>query len=224
MAKGISAKVLLIDEHPIFLMGLSSFIKSIGSFAVVGEAVNIADAINIAKKEKPQLVITEIRFGDEFNIDLIPQLKSIDPEVEILILTMCEERFFSERFLRTGARGFIMKKESASEIAEAIKTVLNRKVYLSKIEKERILEAMADENTGNIKDWSKTLRKLSDREFQVFSLIGKGYGTLEIASKFNISAKTIDTHKEHIKLKLHCNTSLEVRQMAIEWANSAGAL
>jgi DNA-binding NarL/FixJ family response regulator len=136
---------------------------------------------------------------------------------------MYDERYYSERLLRQGARGYIMKSAPAGDVIEAIKTVMEGKVYLSESERERIFEAMTGESTRGVKDWAYSLRKLSDRELQVFTLIGKGYGTIEIATKFNLSTKTIDTHKEHIKIKLHCNTSQELRQLAIEWSNSSGS-
>jgi DNA-binding NarL/FixJ family response regulator len=223
MAKG-STKVLLIDEHPIFLTGMSSLFKNLNFYTVTGAASDAQEAIRIAKKEKPHLVIMEFRFGDMYNLDLVTRLKSLDPQIAILILSMCDERYFSERLLNMGVRGFIMKKESVDEVIKAVKTVTDGKVYLSESQRERVLDAMTDKNRGDIKDWSKTLQKLSDREFQVFSLIGKGYGTPEIASKFNISSKTIDTHKEHIKHKLRCGTSQQVRQLAIEWSNNSGSL
>ena len=205
-------------------MGLSSLIKSIPGYSVAGEASGIDNALEIAEKEKPQLAIMEIRLGEESGMDLIPRLKSLGTEIVILVLSMNDERYYSERILRLGARGYVMKTASANNVVEAIKTVMSGKVYLSENERERIFEAMTGESSRGVKDWANSLRKLSDRELQVFSLIGKGYGTIEIASKFNLSTKTIDTHKEHIKLKLHCNTSQELRQLAIEWSNHSGAL
>jgi DNA-binding NarL/FixJ family response regulator len=102
---------------------------------------------------------------------------------------------------------------------EAIFTVLDGKVYLSENERERIFQAMTGGNMHTSKDGSISIQKLSNRELQVFSLIGKGFGTIEIASRLNLSTKTVDTHKEHIKLKLHCSSSQELRQQAIEWSN-----
>jgi len=110
-----------------------------------------------------------------------------------------------------------MKDRPQESIIEAVKTVTSGKIYLSETERERIFEAMAGVPSRGTNDWDISLRKLSNRELEVFSLMGKGLGTLEIASRFNLSTKTIDTHKEHIKQKLHCNTSLELRQLAIEW-------
>ncbi|MDR0503459.1 MAG: response regulator transcription factor [Treponema sp.] len=216
-------KILIVDDHPLFRKGLSSLIEDTPGFAVAGEASNTESAIRIAEKEKPRLVVMEIHLGEENGMDLISELKSLNPEIVILILSMHDERYYSERILRLGARGFVMKSASHDIVMDAIRTVISGKVYLSENERERIFQAMTGESSGGLKDFTASLRRLSDREFQVFSMIGKGYGTIEIASKFNLSTKTIDTHKEHIKLKLHCNTSQELRQLAIEWTNHSVA-
>jgi DNA-binding NarL/FixJ family response regulator len=175
--------------------------------------------MKIARQEKPALAIVDIGLGAESGMDLIPQLKSLDPNIVILVLSMRDERYYSERVLRLGARGYIMKSEPPHKVLEAIKTVMAGKVYLSDNERERILEAMTGESLRGVKDWAVSMKKLSDREFQIFSCLSKGLGTIEIAKKFNLSTKTIDTHKEHIKLKLHCNSSQEIRRLAIEWGN-----
>jgi DNA-binding NarL/FixJ family response regulator len=157
--------------------------------------------------------------GNESGLDLIPRLKALNPDMAILVLSAHDERYYSERALRLGARGYIMKDKTANNVLDAIKTVMSGKIYLSESERERILQAITGENLRGKKDWGASLRSLSDREIQVFSCIGKGLGTSEIAKSLNLSAKTIDTHKEHIKLKLHCGSSHELRRFAIEWAN-----
>jgi two-component system, NarL family, response regulator NreC len=224
MARTGNTKVLIIDEYPLFCIGLSSLIKLIPGYSVVGEAATIADAMKIAEKEKPNLAIMEIHLGNENGMELIPLLKAKCPGIFILVMSMHNERYYSERVLRMGAQGYIMKNAQAGDVKNAINTVISGKVYLSENERERIFEAITGENYRGMKDWANSMRKLSDRELQVFSLIGKGYGTIEIASRLGLSTKTIDTHKEHIKIKLHCNTSQELRQIAIEWTNYSASL
>lgn len=214
--------VLIVEDHPLFSKGLVSLIDTTPEYEVIGEASGISEAIVLAKQENPELVIVDINLGDESGMDLIPRLKSQNPDTAILVLSMYDERYYSERVLRMGARGYIMKGEAADKVLDAMKTVLSGKIYLSNTERERILEVMTGENIRGVKDWTMSVRKLSDRELQIFSCIGKGLGTIEIAAKFNLSPKTIDTHKEHIKIKLHCNTSQELRQLAIEWASHPG--
>ena len=219
MSQAEAVKVLIVEDHPLFSKGLASLIGNMPGYNVIGETVNLSDTIKITEKEKPALAIIDIDLGEENGMDIIPWLKSKYPDILILILSMYDERYYSERVLRLGARGYIMKDEAGNKVQDAIRTVMSGKVYLSDAERERILEVMASENINDMKDLTMSVRKLSDRELQIFTCIGKGLGTIEIAAKYNLSTKTIDTHKEHIKLKLHCNTSQELRQLAIEWAS-----
>lgn len=222
MARSSHTKVLIVDDQPLYSIGLSSLLQKNSNFNIVGIADNISDALKIAEKEKPRLLILEIRLGKDNSMDFISKLKSLNPQIIILVLSANDERFYSERVLRIGARGYIMKTASANIVMNAVNTVMEGKVYLSESERERIFQVMTGETTLGTKDWTMSLQKLSNRELQVFTLIGKGYGTIEIASRFNISTKTIDSHKEHIKLKLHCASSQELRQLAIEWTSNSG--
>ena len=214
-----TVKILIVEDHPLFSRGLVSLIESKQGYRVVGEATSLFEAMKIAEQKKPNLAIVDINLGSESGMDVILRLKARNPDIAILALSMYDERYYSERVLRLGARGYIMKDKSANKVMEAIHTVMSGKVYLSDTERERIFDAMTGESQRGAKDWAVSIRKLSDRELQIFSCIGKGLGTIEIANKFNLSTKTIDTHKEHIKLKLHCASSQELRRMAIEWAS-----
>ncbi|MCL2229472.1 MAG: response regulator transcription factor [Treponema sp.] len=212
-------RVLIVDNQPLYSEGLSSVLEKAGKFSVIGIESEMENALRLAEKEKPHLVIMEIFPGRENGLDLISKLKSASPEISILVISANEERFYSERVLRLGARGYVMKTASAELVMDAISTVLGGKVFLSENERERIFQALTDESARGAKDWPISIQKLSNRELEVFSLIGKGFSTIEIATRLNLSTKTIDTHKEHIKLKLHCMTSHELRQQAIEWSN-----
>jgi DNA-binding NarL/FixJ family response regulator len=219
MTKNTHTKILILDEQPLHNMGLSSLLQNYDNFNIVGITTNFSDALKIAEKEKPNLIILEIYLNKENNLDFITKIKKINPQTIILVLSANDERFYSERVLRLGARGYVMKTSDINTIMDAINTVLEGKVYLSENERERLFQAMTGDSTIGSKDWTMSLQKLSNRELQIFTLIGKGYGTIEIASRFNISTKTIDSHKEHLKLKLHCSTTQELRQLAIEWVN-----
>jgi len=216
-------KVLIVDDQPIFIMGLSALVNSIPDFTVAAEAHNIEEALKAAQKQKCALALLDINLGNDSGMDLIPKLKAIYPDIIILIISMYEERYYSERILKLGARGYVMKNEEAAKIQEAIKTVMSGKIYLSGGERERIFDSLKNNTSRGERDWAVSLRKLSDRELQIFSMLGKGLGSIEIASRFGLSTKTVDTHKEHIKTKLHCNTSQELRQLAIEWINHSGS-
>jgi len=219
MGKVKTVKVMIVEDHPVFSKGLAALIASKADYTVIGEAATLAGAMDMAEQTRPDLAIIDINLGGDTGIDLIPRLKARHPGIIILVLSMYDERYYSERMLRLGARGYIMKDQAGNKVLDAIQTVMSGKVYLSESERERILEAMTGENLRDVKDWTMSLRKLSNRELQIFSLLGKGLGTIEMAAQFGLSTKTIDTHKEHIKLKLHCSTSQELRQLAIEWAN-----
>lgn len=220
MAKIKTIKVLIIDEQPVYSMGISLLLEESKKFNIVGIVNTPDEAVKTAQKENPSFVIMEIRLGKENGIDLIKKLKALNPYIMILVVSSNDEQYYSERVLRAGARGYIMKTEKSEKINEAINTILDGKIYLSEAERERVFQAITGERTRGVKDRTVSIKKLSNRELQVFTLIGKGYGTIEIASMFKISTKTIDSHKEHLKLKLHCNTSQELRQLAIEWTKT----
>ncbi|WP_461255737.1 response regulator [Treponema sp. R80B11-R83G3] len=220
MAKNGNIKVLIIDNHPLFIMGLSTLLENTSKFNIIGTAASYAEALKIIEKEKPLLVLMEIRIGNENGLEFIQKLKSINPETAILIISIFDERLYAERILRLGARGYVLKTESADAIMEAINTVLEKNIYLSENERERIFHSTAENMDNDVKrDWITSIQTLSNRELEIFSLIAKGLGTIKIASMLKLSAKTIDTHKEHIKLKLRCKTAQELRQQAIEWVN-----
>jgi len=221
MPESKAVKVMIVEDHPLFSKGLTALLAGKGGksgYNVVGEAANLSDALKIAQQEKPALAIVDIGLGEESGMDLIPPLKSLDPDMVILVLSMHDERYYAEHVLRLGARGYIMKTEPPAKVLEAIKTVMTGKVYLSDNERERVVHAMG-ESQQEARNWAISMKKLTDRELQVFSCIGKGMGTLQIARKLSLSTKTIDTHKEHIKLKLNCDSAHAVRRLAIEWIN-----
>ena len=212
-------KVLIVDDHPLFSMGLASLIATYPMYAVVGSAKNTAEALRMAVQENPSLVILDLNLGDENGMDLIPLLKDLISNVAILVLSMNDERYYSERIIGLGAHGYIMKDEAGDKIFEAIKTVMSGKIYLGEAERERLALAIGSDGIKDNKDRLASIQKLSNRQIQIFSLIGNGFGTIEISNKLDRSTKTVDTHKEHIKLKLNCASSQELRQLAIEWAS-----
>lgn len=175
------------------------------------------EALTLLNNMTPNLAIVDLNLGQEDGLELIKDIIIIHPKTKILVLSMHEERFYAERAIKAGAKGYIMKEEAESQVINAIQTVIHGEIYLSEKEKNRI-ENLNKDIQGKTFD---TISELSDRQFQIFTLIGKGLGTVEIANKLNLSIKTIDTHKENIKTKLHCKTSAELRQMAIEWTNRA---
>ena len=215
----MNCSVIIVDDHPLFSRVLAQLIETQKDYKVIGMAKDRNEALSLLDKETPDLAIVDLNLGQEDGLELIKDILIIHPHTKILVLSMHDERFYAERALKAGAKGYIMKAEAETQVINAIKTVTNGEIYLSDEEKIRIKElSRGSSETGNKFD---TITTLSDRQLQIFTLIGKGLGTVEIASKLNLSIKTIDTHKENIKAKLHCASSAELRQMAIEWTNRA---
>jgi DNA-binding NarL/FixJ family response regulator len=220
MAQG-SQSVLIVEDHPLFSKGLASLIKTGTSYTIAGEARTGPDALQLLRSQKPALAIVDLNLGNEEGLELIRDLHAYAPELVVLVLSMYDEHYYAERALSAGARGYIMKDEASNKVIDAIHTVMSGKVYLSEAEKEHLLQTMAFDTVKESATWFADIKKLSNRQFQIFTLMGRGLGTADIAVKLNLSAKTVDTHKENIKLKLHCTTSLQLRQLAIEWTNRA---
>lgn len=215
----MECSVIIIDDHPLFSRGLAQLIETQNAFKVAGMAKNRNEALDLLRNTNPDLAILDLNLGQEDGLELIKDILSFDSQIKILVLSMHNERFYAERALKAGAKGYIMKAEAESQVINAIKTVTQGDVYLSESEKNRIKELLQGDSENS--DKFATISTLSDRQLQIFSLIGKGLGTVEIAKKLNLSIKTIDTHKENIKAKLHCASSAELRQMAINWTNEA---
>ncbi len=213
--------VMIIDDHPLFSRGLAQLIETQSSYKVNGMAKDRKEALGMLEKVKPNLAIVDLNLGQEDGLELIKDISVINPSTKVLVLSMHDERFYAERALKAGARGYIMKQEAESQVINAIQTVMEGKIYLSERELERIKDLSKNDKAAKRekREPYDTISLLSDRQLQIFTLIGKGLGTVDIASKLNLSIKTIDTHKENIKVKLHCSSSAELRQMAIEWAS-----
>lgn len=218
----MACTVIIIDDHPLFSRGLTQLIETQDDYKVIGMAKNRQEALSLLNTTISDLAIVDLNLGQEDGLELIKDIMVIRPETKILVLSMHDERFYAERALKAGAKGYIMKEEAEAKVITAIQTVAKGEIYLSDSEKQRLKSVTKGEEYNNVKR-SKfdTVANLSDRQLQIFTLIGKGLGTVEIAARLNLSIKTIDTHKENIKAKLHCASSAELRQMAIEWTNHA---
>ncbi|MBR4791641.1 MAG: response regulator transcription factor [Treponema sp.] len=211
--------VLIIDDHPLFSRGLSQLIETQEAYKVTGMAKNHDEAMKMVNELSPDLAIVDLNLGQEDGLELIKDILSVKPETKVLVLSMHDERYYAERALKAGAKGYIMKEEAESSVSTAINTVMNGQIYLSANEQKRQDELAKNQNAKKDKEPFDLISTLSDRQLQIFTLIGKGLGTVEIAEKLTLSIKTIDTHKENMKNKLHCESSAELRKMAIEWAS-----
>ncbi|MCR5062445.1 MAG: response regulator transcription factor [Treponema sp.] len=209
----MSISVFIIDDHPLFSRGLAQLIETENGYKVVGMAKDRTEALEYLSKKSPDLIILDLNLGKEDGLEVLKEILYINSKIKVLILSMHDERFYAERAIKAGAKGYIMKAEAESKVLDAISTVCQGKIYLSENEKNRV------KSEGDSEDNVSFISTLSDRQLQIFTLIGKGIGTMEMADKLNVSIKTIDTHKENMKSKLHCKSSAELRQMAIEWVS-----
>jgi DNA-binding NarL/FixJ family response regulator len=217
----LSAKfrILLVDDHPITRQGVSALINQERNLTVCGEADNAPRAIELITKLTPDIAIVDISLKSMSGIELIKNIRVPAPRLPILVMSMHDEGLFAERALRAGAQGYIMKQEASEKILTAIHQVLAGEIYLSDAMKEKMLHRVVNhkkEETGFAID------QLSDRELEVFQLIGNGYPTRQIAQRLNLSVKTIDSYREHLKLKLLLENGADLVRYAIQWVKSQG--
>ena len=209
--------VLIIDDHPLFSRGLSQLIETQKDYKVTGIAKDHDEAIKMLNELSPDLAIVDLNLGQEDGLELIKDILALKPQTKILVLSMHDERYYADRALKAGAKGYIMKEEAESNVSTAINTVMQGKIYLSQAEQKRHDELALNKNSNKTSEPIDLVATLSDRQLQIFTLLGKGLGTVEIAEKLKLSIKTIDTHKENMKEKLNCESAAELRKMAIEW-------
>jgi DNA-binding NarL/FixJ family response regulator len=211
--------VLIIDDHPLFSRGLSQLIETQKDYKVTGIAKDHDEAMNMLNELSPDLAIVDLNLGQEDGLELIKDILAVKPQTKILVLSMHDERYYADRALKAGAKGYIMKEEAESNVSTAINTVMQGNIYLSEAEQKRHAELVQNKNVNKTSEPIDLVSTLSDRQLQIFTLLGKGLGTVEIAEKLKLSIKTIDTHKENMKEKLNCESATELRKMAIEWTS-----
>jgi len=213
------SRVFLVDDHPITRQGVAVLINQERDLMVCGEADSAPVAIDLIQKLTPDVALVDITLKTTSGIELMKHLKALRPEMPVLIMSMHDEILFAERALRAGAKGYIMKHEASAKILTAIRRVLSGELYLSDKMKEKMLHRLVNNRKEEV---VFSIDTLSDREMEVFQLIGNGYGTRQIASKLNLSVKTIDSYREHLKLKLRLESGTELVRHAIQWVKSEG--
>lgn len=212
-------KVLLVDDHPIVRQGLAELIGRESDMTVCGQAESAAAALDLTEKTQPDLALVDISLDDMNGLVLVKGLKSRQRNLRVLILSMHDEALYAERALRAGAHGYIMKREAPTKVIAGIRRVLAGDVYLSDDISARIMRKFA---SGTDAAEESPVARLSDRELEVYNHIGQGLKTSQIAAKLNLSVKTIETYREHIKEKLGLNDATELVQSAIKWAHGEG--
>jgi len=211
------ATVFIVDDHSIVRRGLKQLIDQEADLVVCGEAETAQAALEAMKKRVPDVALVDLSLDGESGLELIKDIKTRYPTVAVLVLSMHDEMFYAERVLRAGAKGYIMKLQVADRILGAIRCVLSGEIYLSDPMAAKILRKVAG---GKADVVGSSIERLSDRELEVFQLIGIGLGTRHIAERISRSVKTIETYREHIKQKLDLKDATELTQAAIQWLQS----
>jgi DNA-binding NarL/FixJ family response regulator len=220
-AKGKNAvkRVLIVDDHPMMRQGLAQLIDNEPDLKVVAEADTGGQGLDIVVAQKLDLAVLDISLPDKNGLELIKDVRAVKPELPILIVSMHDEALYAERVLRAGARGYIMKQEGGKKLLQAIRQVLTGQIYVSEKMSARILETFSGSRP---EETSSPVARLSDREFEVFQLIGQGKGTKDIAQHLSLSVKTVEVHRAKIKEKLSLVTATDLVRYAVRWSEAQG--
>jgi DNA-binding NarL/FixJ family response regulator len=210
-------RIVIVDDHPLLRKGVGQLINNEKDLLVVGEAEDAAKALTVIETAKPDVALIDISLGGASGIELLKNIKARFPKLQVLVLSMHDESVYAHRALRAGASGYIMKQEATEKVLTALRKVLRGEVYLSERLGARMLNTLVG---GRSSSATSPIEALSDRELEVFSLIGQGHGTRPIAEKLHLSVKTIESHRAHIKEKLNLQTATELVHHAIQWVQS----
>jgi DNA-binding NarL/FixJ family response regulator len=206
-------RVVIVDDHPLVRRGLAETIASEPDMEVCGEAADGTEAMRLIDAVHPHVMIIDLSLRTGHGIDLIEQIKAHHDEIKMLVSSMHDESLFAERVLRAGAVGYLNKQEPAEKIVEAIRQVMRGEICLSPKMQNRLLHAVVG---GEPLD-QNPIQNLSNRELEVFDMIGQGLTTKQIATKLHLSHKTIETHREKIKSKLNLSNANELSHRAVQW-------
>jgi DNA-binding NarL/FixJ family response regulator len=210
-------RILIVDDHPMMRQGLAQLINQESDLGVCCEADTAAKALALAASRQLDLVLADLSLPDRNGLELIKDLQVYHPALPVLVVSMHYESLYSERVFRAGGRGYIMKQEGGKMLMQAIRQVLAGRIYVSEKMSAKILEIFSGRRAQAA---SSLEESLSDREFEVFQLIGQGKGTREIANYLHLSVKTIEVHRLNIRQKLKLKTGSELVRYAIRWADA----
>lgn len=210
-------RILIVDDHPLFRHGIADLINAEPDLEVCGEADNAPSALEGIRHLSPDLATIDISLRGANGIELLKSIKAEHPKLPLLVLSMHDESLYALRSLRAGARGYIMKQEALDRVMSAIRQVLHGELYVSPSMSGRMIEEFVQGGTGS--GGCSIADKLTDRELEILQLIGQGHGVQQIARELNLSAKTVETHRAHIKEKLNFQTARELARFAVQWVD-----
>ena len=216
MSATAKAKVFLVDDHPLVREMLKSLIEQQPDMTACGEADDAAKALKGIAADKPHVAIIDLSLKESSGLELIKQIKHRYPLVSQIVLSMHDEKLYAERAIRAGARGYVMKRESTKQIVAAIRAVRAGKLWLS----ETVSDAFAQRFVGAQPQAGSSLESLSDRELEVFNLLGQGLQTRQVAQSLNVSIKTVQAYCARIKQKLQLSSATELLREAMRWHES----
>jgi DNA-binding NarL/FixJ family response regulator len=218
MEKNLNAarRVLIVDDHPMMREGLAQLIEHEPDLCAAHQADNAAQALQLIEAGLPDLVLLDISLPDKNGLEVIKDLHALHPALPILVVSMHDETLYAERVLRAGGRGYIMKQEGGKKLMQAIRHVLSGQIYVSESMSAKILAIFSGHRTNT----QSPIEQLTDREFEVFQLIGQGHGTRQIAQRLHLSVKTVEVHRGNIKKKLQLQSGNDVIRYAIRWAEA----
>lgn len=216
-AEAVRRRILIVDDHPFMRAGLAQLIDKQPGMMVSGEAGDPAAALAALAKGRVDLVLTDITMPGRSGIEFIKDLHAMYPDLPILVISMHDELIYAERVLRAGARGYIMKEAGGENLLAALRQVLSGQVYVSPRMSARVLEGLSGRKPRGS---NSPIEKLTDREFEVFQLIGQGKSTRDIAKQLHLSSKTVDVHRGHIKEKLELSDTTALVRHAVRWVET----
>jgi DNA-binding NarL/FixJ family response regulator len=217
-SQGKKHRVLLVDDHPLVRRGLADVIAREPDLELCGEASDVIEALGVLEQSKPDVVVVDLSLKTGHGIELIEKIKARNTEVKTLVSSMHDETLFAERVLRAGAMGYISKQEPPEMLLKAVRQVLRGEVYLSPRMTSRLLRRVAEGGMPR----EDPVQSLSNREVQVYEMIGQGLTVQQIAQRLHLSPKTVETHREKVKQKLNVKNSAELNRRAVQWVLERG--
>jgi DNA-binding NarL/FixJ family response regulator len=211
-------KIILVDDHPIVRQGLRQILQNEKDLEVISEAEDANTAFKAVESQNPDILIVDLSLKGMGGLELIKWIRGQGLKTAILVVSMHDEALYAERALKAGANGYVMKQEAPETVVTAIRAILKGDVYISAPIAQRVLKALMPDKSGK-----SGIEKLSDRELEIFNLLGKGMRVQEISKTLSLSVKTVETYQSNIKTKLAIESAAELSQYAVQWTKSQTA-
>lgn len=219
MSEKSKLKIMIVEDHPIFRMGMSEMINREKDMMVCGDVEDVAGALIVIEKQMPDIIVVDLSLKNSNGIDLVKEVSERYPSIFCLVLSMHDESLHAERCIMAGAKGYIMKQEASTSVVNAIREIRSGNLYVSNTIMSHILTKFRNQPAAL---HESPLKTLTDREMAIFQLIGRGYVSGEIAKHLNISVKTVGTYRERIKTKLNISHSGRLVRQAVIWVETGG--